>query len=97
MERNLFVSYDLKAQGKNYDKVIAAIKATCPRWAKVHYSLFYVKTSLTAQQVFDKVKLAIDANDSLMVIDATGDDAHWVNVDPVASKYLIDHWQKKAA
>jgi len=40
---NLFVSYDLKDPGQNYDRVITAIKGL-GSWAKVQYSLWYVSS-----------------------------------------------------
>ena len=93
MASNLFISYDLKEPGKNYNKVIAAIKAVCPRWAKVQYSHFYARSNLTARQVCDAVWMAMDANDSLIVVDASNNQAAWSGTIPAdAAKYMRDHW-----
>jgi hypothetical protein len=68
---NLFISYDLIDPGQNYDAVQRAIKRL-GRWYKVQYSVFYVNTSLSAQQAYNFVTLAMDANDHLLVIEARG-------------------------
>lgn len=70
MANNLFVSYDLHEPGKNYDAVIEAIKKL-GNWAKVHYSLWYVKSDLAASQAAEQVWTKMDANDKLLVIDAS--------------------------
>ena len=41
---NLFISYDLKNPGQNYDRVITAIKGL-GSWAKVQYSLWFVSST----------------------------------------------------
>lgn len=45
---NLFISYDLKNPGQNYDRVITAIKGL-GSWAKVQYSLWFVSSTYTCQ------------------------------------------------
>jgi hypothetical protein len=66
---NLLIAYDLIAPGKNYERVQNAIRALGP-WYKLQYSLYYVKSSLTASEAHRAVRLAMDANDKLCVIDA---------------------------
>jgi hypothetical protein len=88
-----FVSYDLHAPDKNYDAVIAAIKSF-GSWAKVHKSFWYVNTSKSLDEVYSRVRAAMDNNDSLMVIDIANKNAKWFNVSPEASKYMQDHWYK---
>lgn len=92
MPRNLFVSYDLHTPGQRYDRVIAKIKELGGVWAKVHYSLFYVRSEFTAEQAARHILPALDANDSLMVIDTNNNDAHWYNIDPENSEYLQRNW-----
>ena len=93
---NLIVSYDLIAPGQSYDKVAQAIKSL-GAWAKVQYSLWYVKSSYTAGQAAETVRRAQDANDSLIVVDATNDNAAWYNIDPKVSEFLREHWSRQAA
>lgn len=90
---NLFISYDLHAPTKNYERVIAAIQKL-GFWARVHKSLWYVKTGISASQAFESVRMAIDSNDSLAVIDATNKNIHWVNLDPQVAQALQDNWYK---
>jgi hypothetical protein len=52
MANNLHISYDLKEPGKNYDRVIQAVK-NMGSWAKVHYSFWYVKSDFTAAEARD--------------------------------------------
>jgi hypothetical protein len=67
---NLFIAYDLNDPGQNYDAVLDRIKSL-GRWYKFQYSLFYLHTALTAQQVYGCVRQVMDANDALVVMDTT--------------------------
>ena len=93
---NLFISYDLKNPGQNYERVITAIKGL-GSWAKVQYSLWYVSTSYTAKQAADIVRRAQDTNDTLIVIDATNNDAAWYGLDQKVSDFLQQNWNKRTA
>lgn len=89
MANNLFVSYDLHTPGQNYQTVIEEIQKL-GEWAKVHYSLWYIRSNFTAAQAKEKVKAVMDKNDKLMVIDANS--ASWNNLDAEVSQYILDHW-----
>ena len=89
---NLVISYDLHELGKDYASVTQAVKALSPFWAKIHYSVFYVKANLTAAQARDKLLPAIDKNDSLLVVDATNNSCAWFNLSPESSEYLKTNW-----
>ncbi|MBB3410658.1 hypothetical protein FHT87_004590 [Rhizobium sp. BK316] len=93
MGRNLHISYDLKNPGQNYDNVIAAIKQLGD-WAKIQYSYWYVNSQYTAVQARDHVWSAMDANDSLYVVDASNNEASWQNIPPESSKFIMDNWLK---
>lgn len=71
MANNLFIAYDLMSPGQNYDQVRDAIKSL-GTWHQFQFSLFYVNTSLTSQDAYAVVIAAMDANDRLAVIDASG-------------------------
>jgi hypothetical protein len=96
MANNLHISYDLHEPGKNYDKVIAAVKSL-GSWAKIHYSFWYVKTSLTADQARDAIVRALDANDSVYVVDATNNYAAWHNIPNDSAEFIRANWMKRAA
>jgi hypothetical protein len=71
MACNLFVAYDLDQPGQNYDAVRDAIKSL-GLWWQPQFSLFYVHTNHSPQEAYAIVHGAMDANDKLAVIDASG-------------------------
>ncbi len=93
MANNLIVSYDLYNPGQDYTKVIDTIK-TLGSWAKIHKSVWYVNSNLTAAQAVDKVWAAMDKNDSLFVVDAKNNNAAWQNIDEKVSNHIKDQWAK---
>jgi hypothetical protein len=68
---NLFVAYDLISPGQNYEAIRNEIKKL-GNWYQFQYSLYYVNTALSAQAAHDQVRRAMDANDKLVVVDASG-------------------------
>lgn len=92
----LFISYDLKNPGQNYDRVVTAIKGL-GSWAKVQYSLWFVSSAHTAKQAADIVWRAQDANDTLIVIDVTSDDAAWYGINTEVSEHIRKHWNRQTA
>jgi hypothetical protein len=96
MANNLHISYDLHEPGKNYERVIAAVKSL-GSWAKVHYSFWYVKSSFTADQARDVIVRAMDANDSVYVVDATNNRAAWQNIPNDSATFIRETWMKAAA
>lgn len=93
---NLFISYDLKNPGQNCERVINAIKGL-GSWAKVQYSFWYVSSSCAAKQAADIVRRAQDANDTLIVVDATNNDAACYGIDRTVSEFLQRNWNKQTA
>ena len=67
---NLIIAYDLDRPGQDYSGVHSAIKAL-GRWYQLQQSLFYVQTQLSSQQAYDRVRIFMDANDKLLVADAS--------------------------
>ncbi len=92
---NLFISYDLKNPGQNYERVITAIKSL-GSWAKVQYSMWYVSSTYNAKQVAEIVRRAQDTNDSLIVVDATNNDASWFNISHEVSEFIKQNWNRQA-
>lgn len=88
---NLTISYDLYKQGQNYQAIIDAIKAL-GSWARVHKSVWYVKSSFSASQVVEKLRRVTDANDSIYVVDSTNNQAAWFNLDQKVSDFLMENW-----
>jgi hypothetical protein len=93
MANNLFISYDLYNPGQDYSTVIDAIK-TLGAWAKVQKSVWYVNSPLSAEQAAGRVWATMDRNDSLIVVDATNNDAYWYNLAEAASKQIQEQWRR---
>ena len=74
MANNLFISYDLFVPGQGYDNVAAAIKSL-GTWAKIQMSFWYVKLNHSANKAAEIVWAAMDRNDSVIVVDATNNNA----------------------
>jgi hypothetical protein len=93
---NLFISYDLKDPGQSYDRVITAIKGL-GSWAKVQYSLWFVRSAYASKEAAEIVRRAQDANDTLIVIDATNNDASWYGIDKTVSDHMQQNWNRQTA
>lgn len=91
MTNNLIVSYDLYSPGQNYQAVIDEVKALGD-WAKIHKSLWYVKSSYSAAAAVDRIWAKMDRNDSVFVVDTTNIHAAWQNLSDEVTKYIQDHW-----
>jgi len=91
MANNLVVSYELHKPDQNYDTVIARIK-TLGSWARVHRSVWYVKSACTAKDAATQIWAVMDANDSLIVLDLSNNTAAWMKLDPQVSQFLQQQW-----
>ena len=61
------VSYDLLAPGKSYDALIAEI-TNSPSWAKPLKSLFLVETNESPEQLYNRLRPKMDANDLILIV-----------------------------
>jgi CRISPR/Cas system-associated endoribonuclease Cas2 len=94
--RNIFVSYDLHQPGQNYGQVTNAIKQM-GNWAKVQYSLYYLRTYRDSAAIADFVWRHMDANDSLIVVDASTNAAEWRGkIDPSVAQFMSNSWRAAA-
>lgn len=93
---NLYISYDLKNPGQNYERVITAIKGL-GLWAKVQYSLWFVSSTYTAKHAAEIVRDTQDSNDTLIVIDASNNDAAWYGLTIEVSEHIQHNWNRQAA
>lgn len=71
------ISYDLRAPGRDYEKVYEKIKSF-GKWAKITESTWAVVSAKTASQIRDDLKVIVDANDRLFVV-KSGVEAAWRN------------------
>lgn len=90
MANKVFVTCELNRPEKGYDRVVAAVKSIGDPWIPVHFTLWYLSTSLSAAQVCDRIKPALDKSDQLFVIDATNNEIASVNLRADVSKSLYD-------
>lgn len=93
MANNLFVSYDLMAPGQHYDRVADSIKAT-GNWAKIEFSLYYVNSSSTAEQVAKHVWASMTANDKLLVVNTSNNEFFGFNIQEDALRQMQQEWYK---
>jgi hypothetical protein len=86
---NYFISYDLNSPGQDYTKIAKAI-GELGISIRAQKSMFYLRSALTQQQVFDAVWAAMDRNDSLLVISASN--AIMKNLLPGAQDFILKNW-----
>jgi len=91
MANNLFITYDLNKSDKNYEGVFEAIKSL-GNWAKYQKSAWYVRSNYTADQACAIVWAKMDANDSLMVIDASNNLARWQGLTNQVATHIQQNW-----
>lgn len=65
------ITYDLSQPGRDYPKLIAAIKEL-GIWVKPTESQWLVRTALTEMQVLGYLQTKIDPNDTLVVLGLSG-------------------------
>jgi len=85
---HLFISFEFNRPDRTYDRVVHAISTLGGPWVEVHYGHWYVGTALSAQQVRDRLKGALDASDKVIVVDATNNAAAWANLGAEAAARL---------
>ena len=71
------INYDLKKPGRNYEALYEAIKS-CGAWWHYLDSTWLVDTSLTASQIWERIRGDLDKNDSVLIIGVTKDYAGWL-------------------
>lgn len=68
----LLITYDLNKPGQNYDKLYEKIKGLGAWWHHLD-STWIVNSTLTPSQAFDRLKPTLDASDSMLIVNITGD------------------------
>lgn len=63
------ITYDLNAQGQNYERVIKAIKECSVSWYSAWKSSYLIKSNMTTKQINDCISQNLDGNDTLFVIE----------------------------
>jgi len=70
MNQTLCVTYDLSQPGRNYEQLIAALKAY-PSWWHHLESTWFIVTPKSAADVRDELWKLLDRNDKLLVFRPT--------------------------
>lgn len=86
----LLIGYDLNRAGQNYDGLIEAIKGYGTWWHHLD-STWLIRTEGTVTAVRDALKIHIDTNDELLVVDVTGQSAAWKGFNTKGSDWLKKH------
>jgi hypothetical protein len=68
------ISYDLRAPGRDYSKLHAAIRHLANGYSKPLESVWLIRSTLAASELRDDLQKHIDGNDGLLVIQVV---AHW--------------------
>lgn len=89
--KNYLISYDLYKSGQNYDGLISYIKSYSV-WAKIHQSVWYIKSNKSSEQIRDELLHYIDCNDSVFV--AEMNNAAWQNLLNGNSEYIRQNWAR---
>ena len=65
------IAYDLRQAGQNYTSLYDNIKSLTTDWQHPLESVWFVRVAenLSAQNIFDVLKPALDENDSLFIMD----------------------------
>ncbi|MFP2684960.1 hypothetical protein [Enterobacter ludwigii] len=92
MANNLFITYDL-IKTKDYPAVHKAIQSL-GAWAKVTESNWYVNSTYTASQAAEIVRKSMDADDKLIVVDASNSVASWFNLSAEVANFIKEQWPK---
>lgn len=69
------ITYDLHAPQQDYDKLHDSIKSL-GAYSKRFDSFWLVDSSLEASEIRDKIKLVVDSNDKILVIEVK---KHWAS------------------
>lgn len=72
------ITYDLNSQGQKYDELIKAIKDSSLFWCSYWKSSYLVKSSLSIFQFEANLSPFLDANDRLIIVEATKTYRGWL-------------------
>lgn len=81
MNKKVFIiSYDLRKIGQNYTPLYDSIKSISKEWQHPMESVWFVKVpnGVHAQAIYDRLKPALDDNDSLLIFDVGADRQGWL-------------------
>lgn len=60
------ITYDLKAPGRNYENLYAAIEKLCSNPCHALESVWFVKSNFSSQEIYNYLKPHVDENDYIV-------------------------------
>jgi hypothetical protein len=81
------ISYDLRQPGKDYATLHNHLKSY-DTWAKPLESVWLIKSGLSYTEIRNAVRLYIDTNDKILIVDVTGRSAAWNNLADNVSTWI---------
>lgn len=80
MKKIYMINYDLNKAGQDYPDLISEIKRS-PDWIKYLKSGWFVATTETATQLYERLRKWTDANDLILVNEFTKNNNGWLKRD----------------
>lgn len=77
MKNSKIITYDLCADGKNYDELYKYLKSF-PHWARITESTWFVSSQKSCVAIRNEIKKLTDSDDRIFVATLTGE-AAWRN------------------
>jgi hypothetical protein len=84
------ISYDLRGPGQNYPDVSAYLEGHGTYWHALG-SAWFIVTSKDTAQVRNELAAICDANDKIIVIDVSKDEAAWRGFRADESDWILKH------
>jgi hypothetical protein len=93
----ILIAYDVHpAQGAAYDDLIAAIQSLGAWWHHLE-TVWIVRTNRRPDEIRDKLKFHVGADDQILILDITGDKAGWAGVSDAGSEWLKEYVAERGA
>ena len=73
------ISYDLNKSGQNYNDLYEAIKKSSDGvWMHYLDSTWLIRTQLSTEQVYERIKPCLDDNDNFLIIEVKNNYYGWL-------------------
>ena len=98
MQHNLLIAYELHNPAQNLKRVHNAILKLCAScdWFLLQQSLWFIKSPWSAYGACEAIWDVMDANDTLMVVDATFNQAAFKGYDGYKTAAMITLWKRRS-
>ncbi|MGA7811279.1 hypothetical protein, partial [Bradyrhizobium sp.] len=87
----LLIAYDIHpAQGAAYEALVEAIQSLGAWWHHLE-TVWIVRSVKAPEEIRDRLKSHIGADDQVLIFDITGDNAAWAGINESGSTWLKDN------